>query len=315
MPAYTVQRDITGTVNLEDAGAVAGACVAILQARYGTDAIDAPLIAQAFEDVRAAFWGENPNWLACDTPYHDLRHSLDAALAVARMTDGFEDAHGVGGGPALGPETSTVAVMLGLMHDAGFLREPALACVHGATLTRDHEARSVCFARDYLGKTAFKHCANQAVLIEATNFRHDADSAALGLPVRHLAIARILGTADLVAQMSDRYYLEKCFHFLYAEFVTAGLNRQRDASGLETVLYASPEDLLRKTPGFWDHLVKDRLDVAFARAYRYLGLHFRGADPYMAAVQANRSRLRDLIARGELGSLRQRPRAVLRART
>ena len=48
MPAYTVQRDITGTVNLEDATAVAAACVAILQARYGTDAIDAPLIAQAF---------------------------------------------------------------------------------------------------------------------------------------------------------------------------------------------------------------------------------------------------------------------------
>ena len=311
MLAHTSQRDITGTVNLDDAAAVAEACIAILQERYGHDAINASLIRQAFEDVRAAFWGENPNWLACDTPYHDLSHSLDTALVVARMTDGFETGHGVGACSALGPEESTVAILLGLMHDAGFLREPALAHVHGATLTRDHEARSVSFARDYLGGTALEHFAHQAELIQATNLTHNV-SAATGMPAKSRAIADIIGTADLVAQMSDRYYLEKCFHFLYAEFVTAGLDRTRDALGRETVIYSSPEELLLKTPAFYEHLVKDRLENEFAHAYRYLELHFRGQDPYMTAVQANIHQLQHLITRGDLGSLRRRPRSPLR---
>jgi len=311
MLAHTAQRDVTGTVIIENAGAVAQACVAILQERYGDDAINAPLIAQAFEDVRAAYWGENPDWLPCDTPYHDLRHVLDTALAVARMTDGFEVAHNVGAGPALGPEESTVAVLLALMHDSGFLREPALAKVRGATLMRDHEDRSVRFARKYLSRTPLEHCADQAVLIQATNFSHDARSAAGDLPPQYLAIARILGSADLLAQLADRYYLEKCYHFLYAEFVASGLNRQRDEQGREKVLYGSPEELLQKTPDFYEQLFLRRLEQDFAHAYRYLELHFRGPDPYMAAVQGNIGYLRRLLTRHDLNGLRRRPRAVL----
>lgn len=311
MLAHTVQRDITGTVNLEDATNVAEACIGILQNRYGDDVINAPLIARAFADLHAAFWGENPRWLACDTPYHDLRHSLDTALVVARMVDGFEIAHNVGAGPALGPEESTVAVLLALMHDAGFLREPALAHRPGASLMTEHEERGVHFARDYLRGTSLEHCADQAILIHATNFSHNARSASAGLPAQYLAIARIIGTADLLSQMADRYYLEKCFHYLYAEFVAAGLDRPRDATGRETVRYASPEDLLAKTPAFYDHLVKDRLEDDFAHTYRYLELHFHGPDPYMTAVQANIRHLRSLLSRHDFGSLRRRPRPML----
>lgn len=311
MLAHTVQRDVTGTVLIESSGAVAQACITILQERYGEDAINAPLIEQAFEDVRAAYWGENPDWQACDTPYHDLRHALDTALAVARMTDGFEVAHSVGAGPALGPEESTVAVLLALMHDSGFLREPALGKVRGATLMRNHEERSVRFARNYLRRTPLEHCADQAVLIQATNFSHDAHSAAGDLPSQYLAVARILGSADLLAQLADRYYLEKCYHFLYAEFVVAGLTRQHDEQGRETVLYGSPEELLQKTPGFYEQLFLRRLEDDFAHAYRYLELHFRGPDPYMAAAQGNIRHLRRLLARRDLSSLHRRPRAVL----
>ena len=312
MLAQTVQRDITGTVNLEDATAVADACIELLSGRYGEDAIHTSLLRDAFEHVRGAFWGEHPDWLPCDTPYHDLRHSLDTALVVARMADGFEIAHNVGAGPALGPEESTIAVILALMHDTGFLRERTLGAINGASLMRDHEARSVRFAHAYLSRSALAECADQAALIQSTNFSHSAHSAADGLPTQYIAIARLIGTADLLAQLADRCYLEKCYHFLYEEIAAAGLDRLCDTSGrVVKMLYSSPDDLLRKTPEFYEQVVTPRLEEDFAHAYRYLELHFRGSDPYMAAVQHNIAHLRRLIKRNDLSSLRRRPRALM----
>jgi len=99
--------------------AVADAVCAILAKRYGSD-LDS-LVHQAFVDIEDAFWGRYPGLLSCDTPYHDLRHSLGTALLMARMVDGYEATHGVDL-PALGRDKGTLAVLLALFHDIGFLR-------------------------------------------------------------------------------------------------------------------------------------------------------------------------------------------------
>lgn len=314
MLAHLTQRDITGTVNVEDSQAVADACVALLASRYGEDAIDVGVLRRAFRDVRSAFWGHYADYLPCDTPYHDLRHSLDTALLTARLVDGYEAAPTGRWGPPLGPEEATLAVMLALMHDAGFLRRAGEPPGPGARLLAEHEARSVRFAQRYLAQTRFADLAGQAVLIESTSFAHNADSAARGQPAQFLSVARLLGTADLLSQLADRDYLEKCYYHLYEEFVIAGLARAPGSPADPAHGYDDPADLLRKTPAFVAMIVRPRLDEDFARSYECLQHHFGGSDPYMASVASNLRHLDEMLAAGNFSALRRRPRPLLPAR-
>ena len=80
----------------------------------------------------------------------------------------------------------------------------------------------------------------------------------------HLADSRdrkcghLLGTADLIAQMADRCYLEKCRDRLYPEFVLGGVAAAPASDGTMQVRYSSGLDLLRQTPSF----VRETRDAA-----------------------------------------------------
>ena len=97
------------------------------------------------------------------------------------------------------------------------------------------------------------------------------------------------------------------FRSLFQEFVDAGADRAVSPSGETVILYATPEDLLRKTPGFYDHLVKPLLEGEFQHAYRYIGDHFGGHDPYQRAMQRNLDYLREMIASNDFSRMRRKP--------
>lgn len=299
-----IQSDVTGTVNLASPSAVADAVCAILARRYA--GFDEAVVRQAFGDIHAAFWGRYPGLLPCDTPYHDLRHSLGTALLMTRMVDGYEATHGADE-PQLGRDEGTLAVLLALFHDIGFLRRQGEAHLNGACLIHDHEQRGVEFMQTYLARGPFAGFAEQAELIHATNFAKPIVNTLSGLPAALFLIGQMLGTADLVSQIAGRYYLERCQRFLFREFVAAGVDRSVSPSGATTVLYATPEDLLRKTPGFYEHVVKRRLEEDFAGVYRYVAAHFGGEDPYARAMQRNLDYLRDMIRRDDFSGLRRQP--------
>ena len=106
----------------------------------------------------------------------------------------------------------------------------------------------------------------------------------------------MLGTADLLAQMSDRCYLEKCRDRLYPEFVLGGVAVQVDDQGKETVVYASGEDLLRKTPAFYEHEVENRLNHLFSKVYDYEIAHFDGKRRhYVHALGQNQAHLKHVL--------------------
>ena len=96
----------------------------------------------------------------------------------------------------------------------------------------------------------------------------------------------MLGTADIIAQMADRCYLEKCRDRLYPEFVLGGLAKRKLPGGRTQILFSSGDDLVRKTPGFYMNAAK-RLDLQLARAYEYAERHFEGQNLYLEEMQKN----------------------------
>ena len=302
------QSDVTGTVNMANPGVVADAICGFMAKRY--EDFDEVVLRDGFIDLEDIFWGRYPGLLPCDTPYHDLRHSMSTALAMARMVDGYEAEHG-GDVPALGADLATLGVLLALFHDVGFIRRLSEAGTNGACLIREHEQRSVDFMRIYLPEGPLARFSELAELIHTTNFSKAARDIFADLSPQLVDLGRMLGTSDLISQISGRYYLERCQHFLFQEFVAAGADRMVSPTGETVILYATPEDLLRKTPGFYEHLVKPRLEGEFSHAYRYIAAHFGGDDPYARAMQRNLDFLRDMIERNDFSALHRNPMPLM----
>jgi hypothetical protein len=124
---------------------------------------------------------------------------------------------------------------------------------------------------------------------------------------RDRRVGHLLGTADMLAQMSDRCYLEKCRDRLYPEFVIGGVAMQREANGDLTVQYGSGLDVLRQTPEFFAMTMRTRLDGEFGGAYRYVESLYGGRNPYMEAISRNLEYLTRVLETGNWNMLRRSP--------
>jgi hypothetical protein len=296
------QNDVTNRINVEDANQVRDAVVALFAARYPGAQLDA--LARAFDDVAALFDGRYPGYLPCDTLYHDVRHTLDMTLATARLVDGHDRASCAP--EELGPRRAILGVVIALLHDSGYLRRVSEAQVeNGAVFTKIHVSRSAEFLLHYLPGIGFGAEAEVAArLVHFTGYEMDIDDIEVADPKDRL-LGCMVGTADLIGQMSDRMYLEKCREFLYKEFVLGAIARERLADGREIVRYASPEDLICKTPGFYEYVARERISRKLDAADRYAAAHFDGPSLYQAEIDANIGYLREAIEKADLDRLRR----------
>jgi hypothetical protein len=281
--------DVTGTVPLDDAESVAAACERVLS-RTGED-WDRDLLHASFAFAGDLFAGRHPGYLACDMPYHDLRHSLDAALIMARLVDGCR-AGGDADGLALDGESRLAGVLLALLHDTGFLRRRDEAGMRGPELGTSHEARSAALAQTYFASTSLARHAGLAAMIEATRIAMRPQELFRGQPPSHVAIGRLLGSADLICQLADPRYLERCYHHLYPELVIGA-----ERAGTPPP-FRNARELLAGTVAFHDNLVRPRLERDFAHAARFLARHFGGADPYATSIRANLERCDRIVNEG-----------------
>ena len=257
MHARLNQNDVANLINVEEADQVRDAVIALFAARYpGADL--APL-ARAFDDVKALFEGNYPGYLPCDTLYHDARHTLDMTLAMARLVEGHDRA--LPGAERLGARRAVLGVVLALLHDSGYMRRVSESEVeNGAVFTKVHVSRSADFLSRYLPTIGFGAEAETAArLVHFTGYEMDVDDIKVSEPKDRL-LGYMVGTADLIGQMSDRMYLEKCREFLYQEFVLGSIAREKLPDGREIVRYSSPEDLIYKTPGFYEYVARDRIN-------------------------------------------------------
>jgi hypothetical protein len=297
-------HDVTNAVQVSSWRAVWEAVHDIFVRLYPAD--EPRVLRRAFHDFDTLFSGRMPGYLGCDTVYHDIQHTLDMTLAMARLIQGHELSEP--SARRLGPGRAALGIITSLFHDAGYIRYAAdEAHRHGAEFTKVHVARSAQFLDRYLPSVGLGPAAAVArQIVHFTGYEVRFDQIATARP-KDRCLGHLIGTADLMAQMADRCYLEKCRDRLYPEFVLGGIAVDNTKPGEYTVLYESGEDLLRKTPKFYADVMRDRLDKKFNRAYRYVEVLYEGQNPYNDAITNNVRHLNRVIANGDWSLLRRNP--------
>jgi hypothetical protein len=307
---YSARRsdyDVTNTVRVSSAPEVRDAVKELFLATWPGMRFEP--VARAFQDFELAFTGRMPGYFGVDTVYHDQQHTLDVTLAMARLMAGYEQQH-IGTELALHAERATVGMLLALFHDIGYLRESSEEALNGAEFTRNHVSRSARFLNFYLAGAGLAQWAPIAAeLVHFTGYEKTFDEiGALVTDPRDIALGHLLGTADMMAQMADRCYLEKCRDRLYPEFVLGGVALPVSAAGDRGVRYASGLDLLRQTPQFMQDTITQRLDGAFGGAYQHIEVLFGGRNPYMESIHRSLDFLQQVLRGENWRMLRRTPR-------
>jgi hypothetical protein len=212
----------------------------------------------AFSQVRSLFAGEFPGYRECLAEYHDFTHTMSVLLASARLLDGYNIER------VFLPEEMAIQLLLAaLLHDTGYIQEDWDTEGTGAKYSRQHEQRSIEFLERHAGVFEIEEPEIEPIvrLIQSTDLK--TDFARIAFPSEEEQDAgAILGSADILGQMSDRAYLEKLL-FLYHEFREAGI------PGYETEF-----DILKKTRDFYE-AVKGRLRDTYLHVFELANHHFR----------------------------------------
>jgi len=296
--------DVTNTVQVSSVASVRRAVEEIFSQAWPSGQVDR--VSAAFSDFERLFTGRFPGYFGCDTVYHDMQHSLDDTLAMARLLAGYDRSHAVE--QRLGAERAAMGIVTALFHDAGYIRQTDdTQHRNGAEFTRTHVGRSAQFLSRYLptiGMAEWVPVATQ--IVHFTGYELPFDQIRLD-EARDRKVGHLLGTADMIAQMSDRCYLEKCRDRLYPEFVLGGVALSSSEEGGLKVVYGSGLDIRRHTPEFAAETMRTRLDGEFGGAYRYVEPLFGGRNPYMEAIERNLDYLKQVLHTKRWSMLRREP--------
>jgi len=301
--------DVTNTVQVSDPASVRNAVHELFSETFPGMSFDKLWL--AFYDFERLFGGRYPGYQGCDTTYHDMQHTLDMTLALARLVCGYE--RSVEPPDRLGAARAQMAIITSLFHDSGYIRHDTRDkdFTNGAQFTLYHVSRSADFLRRYLPELGLaKDVGVASMIVHFTGYELDLDMIELDDP-RDIICGHLIGTADLIAQMADRCYLEKCRDRLYNEFVVGGVAVENAKPGEYTVRYKSGNDLLKKTPVFYQQVMRERLNSKFNRVYRYIEVLYNGQNPYLDAIRVNITHLVRVLESGEWTLLRRKPACFL----
>lgn len=290
------ELDITQQVNVSDPACVLFEIKSIFEKLYPEE--DLVLLDTAFYYFAQCYAGQHPDYHACETPYHNIQHVLDVTLATARLIDGYEKKHTKN---CLGSKRAMLGMVVALFHDSGYLRYSSdFESSHGAEYTKIHVSRSGYFIKRFLMEHGLPEWVDQAlVLVQYTGLEFEIED--LGFEdALYIQLGYLIGTADIIAQMADKDYIEKCEAHLYDEFLLGGLTHREHEDGSIEVLYASAQDLLIKTPAFINDAITNRLGKSFDKAYEYATVHFGGRNLYMESIEKNIAHAHEKIANIEI---------------
>jgi len=245
---------------------------------------DVTPVVSAFMTTVDLYEGRYPGYKACNTQYHDLNHITDTFLAMARLIHGA-----VIEGESFSDGEIALGLMAALLHDAGYIQETHDRNGTGSKFTTIHVRRSMIFFNAWgrgFGLSEEEIDAGRNMIL-CTDLGVDI----LTIPFISNAVellGKMLGAADLLAQMSDRIYLEKLL-FLYHEF------KEGRVDG-----YIDEVDIFRKTVGFYDFIAR-RLETTLSGVDRFILLHLKirwniRDDLYQQAIENQKSYLNQILA-------------------
>jgi hypothetical protein len=290
LPVMTHCLDMFPVVDTRDLAAVQAEVAAIFATLFPQ--AESAFIPQSFLWTDEWFTGRHPGYQAIDALYHDLEHTLQGTLCLARLLRGR---HFAGEQPILTPKMFQLGLLAILMHDTGYLKRSDDQGGTGAKYTVTHVRRSGEFAREFLSAKGFSAAEIQAVqnMIRCTGVNVDLSTIPFGSELERI-VGYALGTADLLAQMAAPDYVEK-LPVLYAEFAEAV--RHCGDGAPRAIAFTSAEQLMRNTPVFWEKYVWPKVNGDFRALYRYLtDPVLEGPNYYLDCIHANLTRLRDLFA-------------------
>lgn len=275
-------------VNTKDPGAVEAEVQAAFLAMF--PAADSSFVPRVFGWAVNAFAGNHPDFQPIDAAYHDLEHTMQGTLCMTRL---LHSRHAAAAQPSVSQHHFQLGILAILLHDTGYLKRRDDFAGTGAKYTVTHVHRSAEFAAALMVEKGFSPEDIRAVqnMIHCTGV-----DAALGnihfLGESERVVGLALGTADLLGQMAAADYVEK-LPVLYSEFAEAA--RQSADKTSIVGMFSSTEDLLRKTPAFWEY-TKTRLNKDFDGLYRFLNDPFPfGPNSYMEQVEANIARVKQKL--------------------
>ncbi|MEW6672125.1 MAG: hypothetical protein AB1427_10490 [Thermodesulfobacteriota bacterium] len=242
-------------IRTDSAEAVLDEVLLILK-KISPDFDDTP-VTHAYITAIGLYEGIYPGYQACNTEFHDLRHSVETFLAMARLIHGA-----ILDGKGFTHEQITLGLTASILHDAGYIQEDDDLEGTGAKHTGTHVQRSMDFLSQYGIEQGLSEEAISAgrTMILCTDI--SVDFGTIVFPSSEIELlGKMLGAADLLAQMADRTYLEKLL-FLYREFSEAKIGG-----------YQSEVDLLNKTVAFYD-FIDHRLATTLDASDRFMASHF-----------------------------------------
>lgn len=245
-------------------------------------------VAEAFQWAVDCFEGRYSEYQAIDARYHDFEHTLQGTLCMAHLVAGRQRAGAV---PAFSQREVELGLMGILLHDTGYLKIRSDRTGTGAKYTLTHVNRSCEFAARLLGEKQWRSQEIAAVqhMIRCTGVNVDLGAIPFANDAERLT-GFALGTADLLGQMAAADYADK-LPILYGEFEESARFNAGKSSAVG--LFASAEELMRKTPAFWEHYVKPKLERDFVGLHRFLNDPWPdGPNWYLQRIEENIDRLK-----------------------
>ncbi len=251
-------------------------------------------VSQCFHWALSCFQGQYPGFLPIDARYHDLEHTLQGTLCLARLLEGRDRA---GVLPRMTSEVFDLALLAILFHDTGYLKQTDDPEGTGAKYTLIHVDRSVDFAGQFMADHGYGsgEIASVQQMIRCTGVNVDVNA----IPFQNDLIRLggfALGTADLVGQMAASDYPDK-LPLLYEEFVEAA-----EYNGGWTANFGpfnSAIHLMSGTNDFFRHYVKPKIEGDLGGWVSFLADPYPdGANAYLDSIDRNLARVRDIVAAG-----------------
>jgi hypothetical protein len=260
---------------------------------------DKLFVPQIFGWAVGCFTGQHDGYQPIDARYHDLEHTLQGTLCMARLLLGRHEARAQ---PQLTERYFQLGLLAILLHDTGYLKRKGDNEGTGAKYTVIHVRRSADFAAELLNAKGFQEAEIKAVqnMILCTGVNAALDKIPFQSELERIT-GSALATSDLLGQMAADDYVDK-LPMLYAEFAEAAQHDHGNATVLGK--FANADDLRQKTPGFWETYVRGKLDRDFGCVYRFLNdPQLPGCNYYLERIEANIRRLRRelVVMKGEGG--------------